>query len=60
MTKKIIFGLILLAYPVYFGFAMHLNNPFGFVSEVKGIDDTNSSWVIDNYVFSNNRGKLTR
>jgi hypothetical protein len=36
--------------PVYFSFAMKLNNPFNFPK------DTNSTTILNDYIFSNNRG----
>lgn len=50
MVKKIFIAGLLIGYPVYFGFAMKLNSPFNFPSGV------NSTVIIDDYVFSNNRG----
>jgi hypothetical protein len=42
--------MMAIMYPIYFGFAMKNNNPFNFGN------DTNSSSIIKNEVFSNNRG----
>ena len=48
--KWIILGTLVIGYPIYFGFSMKLNHPFDFPS------DLNSTEIINNYVFSNNRG----
>jgi hypothetical protein len=48
--RACVFLIILVAYFVYFGFAIHLNKPFDIPSGL------NSTELFSNYIFSNNRG----
>ena len=48
--KMAVLIFLALGYPVYFGFAMKTNDPFYFGN------GTNSSTIISEYIFSNNRG----
>lgn len=45
---KIIIGLIIVCFWIYFGVAMAINNPFIFINK--------NDNVLENWVFSGNRG----
>jgi hypothetical protein len=49
-VKRIIVILLAIGYPIYFGFAMKLNPPFNFPSNVS------EKVILDDYVFTNNIG----
>ncbi|CAF0726574.1 unnamed protein product [Brachionus calyciflorus] len=50
LAPKILLGLFLIGFIVYFGFAMDINNPFAYTKL------TNRTNTLQNHVFANNRG----
>jgi hypothetical protein len=43
-------AILIVGPPIYFGFAMDLNNPFNFPK------DENSTTILNDFIFANNRG----